>query len=1034
MASFYGNMKNNSRASFIFDKIYPSRIAMESALNKQDDEGTFLGDGIFINRYVLVDYHYALADTDDLINQNNIDEFYEIVNNSLVTAADYTRYFIRTIVDEEIKYIHPTSFSPTATYYQKKVFIDRYKPDNKIVSEELYLENENTENHSITNLSPYINSLIETDIYYVHKKADWEAYRANYDCTVWMKIYIDGKERYIMVAELNAEAPVLEIIDDAPGCYSGTAHFDARASTDLNYLYYIPKNWDIILNKYNPNRTFQLVTNLTIGDDISDSKYYNLIGEKYQLTDDLTVQEDKDYYKLLTTEDEYYYYEFNKNNNNLWYEQYVPTLDTQVKFSKNYYIVNYNIVEGLIVGQTIKNLHYYEKDIEDNFIATLDERVQENKNYYTITVNRQILDPGTDIASLGLYEENNINKTYDEQVEYPYFNYKGFDKRVSTHVNDIGQGIYINKVKSTRKYPQHRFVHAGALTKSTYLPNRYYTYRGEKLKIENPEEYEFCLDIAYYIGKTDNPTSYRYISIELNKDGKYIPSNSIGSDESYYYDKDLEHVEWFTKSIEWQQNTAYYELTWAVDENGNKIIDNDNDTYRIDMYFPEFGNSVADIYDVIYGSPVVVENTEDNNYNNFVGYCSTEQWANYIIKDDGEYWAANHKFDLTDEEFNQLSPELYPGVYDIPVYIRTGSNVRLYNDERMKGTLAPPYDNLDRDGEISVGWILTLLKRYLSELRYLSYGANGSVAGQGMGLQSDWTLEDDEAFGYIYHRPNLITNFVLTTDEEAYPNKDYYIESVQNGEVIYTKVTGLVAGDNIQNLSYFELPKSYLNNAEANNDVYVQCEANTPFDTNTEYYIKEGSRYVPAYWTQQNRTLYRINANSTEDLGLVSYQNIYTITMDNNDIITNRTYGCRAGTSSDSVALCYNGKAVKDLIIETKNSNSNDAPLIEDIQNINLLKRYEILEFLDDLTLNYNVDYSNNTDWTYYNTFPENDSYRDFCYATINVTTERLAITSAIFEANTTSFYTKSLVPVAKEDYEIHNIWNSVLEIVLREP
>ena len=31
MASFYGNMKNNSRASFIFDKIYPTRKAMEDA-------------------------------------------------------------------------------------------------------------------------------------------------------------------------------------------------------------------------------------------------------------------------------------------------------------------------------------------------------------------------------------------------------------------------------------------------------------------------------------------------------------------------------------------------------------------------------------------------------------------------------------------------------------------------------------------------------------------------------------------------------------------------------------------------------------------------------------------------------------------------------------------------------------------------------------------------------------------------------------------------------------------------------------------
>jgi len=62
MASFYGNMKNNSRASFIFDKIYPTRKAMEDALIAKDAEGAIAGDGIFINRYVLIDYHYSLAD------------------------------------------------------------------------------------------------------------------------------------------------------------------------------------------------------------------------------------------------------------------------------------------------------------------------------------------------------------------------------------------------------------------------------------------------------------------------------------------------------------------------------------------------------------------------------------------------------------------------------------------------------------------------------------------------------------------------------------------------------------------------------------------------------------------------------------------------------------------------------------------------------------------------------------------------------------------------------------------------------------
>ena len=62
MASFYGNMKNNSRASFIFDRVYPSRVAMETMLHRKNDENVSIGDGIFIILFVLVDYHYALLD------------------------------------------------------------------------------------------------------------------------------------------------------------------------------------------------------------------------------------------------------------------------------------------------------------------------------------------------------------------------------------------------------------------------------------------------------------------------------------------------------------------------------------------------------------------------------------------------------------------------------------------------------------------------------------------------------------------------------------------------------------------------------------------------------------------------------------------------------------------------------------------------------------------------------------------------------------------------------------------------------------
>ena len=70
-----------------------------------------------------------------------------------------------------------------------------------------------------------------------------------------------------------------------------------------------------------------------------------------------------------------------------------------------------------------------------------------------------------------------------------------------------------------------------------------------------------------------------------------------------------------------------------------------------------------------------------------------------------------------------------------------------------------------------MGWALDALKRYLSELRYL---ANGGNSQNGLGLQSDWTLDNDQAFGYIYHKPDIITAFIPTADNNIVVGKTYY--------------------------------------------------------------------------------------------------------------------------------------------------------------------------------------------------------------------------------------------------------------------
>lgn len=870
MSSFYGNMKNNSRASFIFDKIYPTRTAMEQALLEKDDRGRYVGDGIFINRYVLVNYHYTLAD--EILDTYDVDRYYTEVEKSLVTIQNFAMYYTKKKDNQNRSvYEHPKTFNSSDTFYEKKIFIDRFQWDAK--TRETTDGNNTTvtiEEPTDTDILDVTGELKETDLYYSHRYTDWENYRATYDCTVWMKIYADGRERYIMVAELDAKAPIFEFIHDAPSCENGSGHFDVRASTDLNYIYFIPNNWNMVLNKYNPE----------LADD------YDTDGET----------------------NEYFYYQVNLPESELWFEDYIKTTDTQVQRGKNYFTITFEKVNDLEghIGQSIKHLHYYNKD-GNNYIPTVDMTIQEENvdNYYKITSIEQIEDihTGDPIDSnSNYYEEVGFSKkTFNPNVEYPYFNAAGFDTKVSNHVDERGSGIRINKVKSKQKYPVHRFVHAGILTASTYLPNRYYTYSGPRK--QKPANEPFDRDRAYYTAKTGG----QLLALVMMDDGQYYPNPTAST---YWYDDDLTDIHNFTKSTVYNPNVAYYELTSVTDDSGVRAVENKEDTYRVDVYLPELGNTVASIYDVIFGAPIVDPNRQE--YNNLVGYCSVEQWKTYncigycsendliafqtanklnplsgmygvssskrydlepedleglanepnniplddpasTIQDEadrqnipvylmdgtGDYWAGNRIFNLSDEQFNALSPEIYPGIYDIPVYLREGSNVRPYNEERLTSTLAPPYDNLEGEN-VSVGWALTLLKRYLSELRYLSHGANGNgPAGSGIGLQSDWTLEDDEGFGYIYHKPILITNFTKTVDQQAVPNKIYYKEYVNNGEIDYEALSdhyNQVNGDwySAHNFYYQNQVIKYTKITNSNATSAVQAYAN---NTNDSHYI-----------------------------------------------------------------------------------------------------------------------------------------------------------------------------------------------------
>lgn len=209
--SFYGNIKAGIRSPFVFDAVYSSRYEMEQNMQK---------DNIYNGRYVLVDYGEK-------------------------TPARFAPGYVRVYINY---------FDPEKTYYTESNGTYTKVDGDFDATQAYYIQTD----------SPY-EGIDESSGYGKNRKIDADYYHANYDATVWQKVwrsvdfppsgtmttsqYIpDGAdastvwEKYIMVAELNAQAPRLVLVTDAPGD-DAQPHFDMAHSTTLDYRLHMPRDW-----------------------------------------------------------------------------------------------------------------------------------------------------------------------------------------------------------------------------------------------------------------------------------------------------------------------------------------------------------------------------------------------------------------------------------------------------------------------------------------------------------------------------------------------------------------------------------------------------------------------------------------------------------------------------------------------------------------------------------------------------------------------------------------------------------------------
>lgn len=280
--AFYGNITNTSQTTFQFDRIYSNRLEME--VNCPND-------GIFVGRYVLVEYDDEAA----------FPVVYKINNKFYTTSKEDA--------NTQIKYggtIRPASetiYSSLDKIYLNEIVqtqlvdetIQFYKctgGDNGIaIFEHL--------NKDVTSTNNYIRNFSIDEQHYnpTEEKSDkWKGF----DSTVWVKttVTIDGKlyTKYVWIADLNSVVPTFDVAADAPTMEPLIPHFDAD-STNVYYKLHLQSPYGFRI-KENTDRSDETTTHYTTTYDSVTGKttttpvpnikadiFYNKAAFKYKPND-----------------------------------------------------------------------------------------------------------------------------------------------------------------------------------------------------------------------------------------------------------------------------------------------------------------------------------------------------------------------------------------------------------------------------------------------------------------------------------------------------------------------------------------------------------------------------------------------------------------------------------------------------------------------------------------------------------------------------------------------------------------------------
>lgn len=229
---FYGNITNTNKTQFTFDRTYPNRKTMEARLAT---------DKIYLGRYVLIEYDTDGAHTLDTYlkcyvkNGASGEEFYTSPNFDAKTRVKWSKANAAgepsvsgTVVTGELIYVEKDLTPEDKNNAISQVFYKCINDNNSVNGDiaEFKLISASESNYTK-------NYNIDTAVYGEGR---------GYDSTVWQKVYTQGTEKYVMIAELNSVVPTFDLSADAPTMEPVTPHFDAD-STNVYYKLHWQPAW-----------------------------------------------------------------------------------------------------------------------------------------------------------------------------------------------------------------------------------------------------------------------------------------------------------------------------------------------------------------------------------------------------------------------------------------------------------------------------------------------------------------------------------------------------------------------------------------------------------------------------------------------------------------------------------------------------------------------------------------------------------------------------------------------------------------------